>query len=453
MKRLIGGAGQLAVDRDEIARSRGLARDDDLVLPQSALEGERRRFDRREHHALVEDLFRGETEIAVGVLLHPHHDQLLIERAAVDADAHRLAVVDRDFADRRELLVAPFPGADVARIDAVLVERGRALGIPGQEQVAVVVEVADERRLASGVEHPPLDLGHRGGGLGEIDRDPHHVGSGFGKLDALLSRGSRVGGIGHRHRLHDDRRAAANLDATDFHAHALVQPDYWHRFVMIASTAMRTVLVREFGGPDVLRVEEVAPLVPGAAEVVVRVRASGVNPVDAYIRSGTYVFKPSLPYVPGGDGAGEVEAVGADVQGFAPGDRVYIAGDNVTLIGAGTCAEQARCSAAMLHRLPTRVSFAQGAAMGVPYGTAYRSLFVRANARAGETVFVHGATGGVGIASIQLARAHGMRVFGSGGTESGLQLLRDQGVDWPSTIASRTISTPSRTRPVAAAST
>ena len=198
---------------------------------------------------------------------------------------------------------------------------------------------------------------------------------------------------------------------------------------MIASTAMRTVLVREFGGPEVLRVEEVAPLVPGAAEVVVRVRASGVNPVDAYIRSGTYVFKPSLPYVPGGDGAGEVEAVGAEVQEFAPGDRVYIAGDNVTLFGAGTCAEQARCSAAMLHRLPARVSFAQGAAIGVPYGTAYRSLFIRANARAGETVLVHGATGGVGIAAIQLARAHGMRVFGSGGTESGLQLLREQGVD------------------------
>jgi NADPH2:quinone reductase len=108
---------------------------------------------------------------------------------------------------------------------------------------------------------------------------------------------------------------------------------------------------------------------------------------------------------------------------------VYIAGDNVMLVGAGTCAEQARCSVAMLHRLPARVSFAQGAAMGVPYGTAYRSLFVRANARAGETVFVHGATGGVPIASIQLARAHGMRVFGSGGTENGLQLLRDQGVD------------------------
>jgi NADPH2:quinone reductase len=83
----------------------------------------------------------------------------------------------------------------------------------------------------------------------------------------------------------------------------------------------------------------------------------------------------------------------------------------------------------MLHRLPARTTFAQGAAMGVPYGTAYRSLFIRANARAGETVLVHGATGGVGIASVQLARAHGMRVFGSGGTDKGLQLLRDQGVE------------------------
>jgi NADPH2:quinone reductase len=192
---------------------------------------------------------------------------------------------------------------------------------------------------------------------------------------------------------------------------------------------MRTVLVREFGGPDVLRVEEVAALTPAASEVIVRVRAAGVNPVDAYVRSGNYPFKPPLPYVPGGDGAGEVEAIGSDVTGFKPGDRVYIAGDNVTMIGAGTCAELARCSAAMLHRLPPRVSFAQGAAMGVPYGTAYRSLFVRADARAGETVFVHGATGGVGIAAVQLAHAHGMRVFGSGGTDQGLRLLRDQGVE------------------------
>jgi NADPH2:quinone reductase len=192
---------------------------------------------------------------------------------------------------------------------------------------------------------------------------------------------------------------------------------------------MRSVVVREFGPPEVMRVEQVETLIPGTSEVIVRIRAAGVNPVDAYVRTGTYAFKPSLPYVPGSDGAGEVEAIGADIKGFTVGDRVYVTGDNVTALGAGTYAEQARCTVAMLHRLPARVSFSQGAAVGAPYGTAYRALFTRAKARAGETVLVHGATGGVGLASVQLARAHGMRVFGSGGTERGLQLLRDQHVE------------------------
>lgn len=192
---------------------------------------------------------------------------------------------------------------------------------------------------------------------------------------------------------------------------------------------MRAVLVRAFGGPEVLRVEDVEAMTPGSADVIVRVRACGVNPVDTYVRTGTYARKPSLPYVPGGDGAGEVEAVGSAVRGFTPGDRVYIANDNIALLGAGTYAEQARCAPAMLHRLPSRVSFAQGAAIGVPYATAYRSLFMRAGARAGDTVLVHGATGGVGIAAVQLARAHGLRVIGTGGTADGLALLLEQGVD------------------------
>jgi NADPH:quinone reductase len=192
---------------------------------------------------------------------------------------------------------------------------------------------------------------------------------------------------------------------------------------------MRAIVVREFGSPSVMKLEDVPTPKPGANDVVVRVRTAGVNPVDAYARTGTYPRKPPLPYTPGSDGAGEVESVGASVSGLRAGDRVYIAGDNVALLGAGTYGEYALCSPAMLHRLPARISFAQGAALGVPYLTAYRSLFVRANARAGETVLVHGATGGVGIASVQLARAHGMRVFGSGGTDKGLQLLRDQGVE------------------------
>jgi NADPH2:quinone reductase len=192
---------------------------------------------------------------------------------------------------------------------------------------------------------------------------------------------------------------------------------------------MKAIRVHEFGGPDVMRLEEVPDPTPGAGDVVVRIRAAGVNPVDAYMRSGVYARKPSLPYTPGSDGAGDVDAVGADVKGFARGDRVYIAGFGSAAAGAGTYAELARCSPAQLYRLPARISYAQGAALGVPYATAYRALFHRAGARPAETVLVHGATGGVGIAVVELAHAHGMRVIGTGGTEAGLTVVREHGAD------------------------
>ena len=192
---------------------------------------------------------------------------------------------------------------------------------------------------------------------------------------------------------------------------------------------MRAILVREFGGPEVMRLENVPTPQPGPSDVLVKVHAAGVNPVEAYIRAGTYARKPTPPFIPGADGAGEVESVGSEVADLKRGDRVYIAGDNVSVAGAGTYAEYALCSRAQLHRLPPRVSFGQGAAMGVPYATAFRALFIRAAARPAETVFVHGATGGVGIAAVQIARAHGMRVIGSGGTERGLELVREQGAE------------------------
>jgi NADPH2:quinone reductase len=190
---------------------------------------------------------------------------------------------------------------------------------------------------------------------------------------------------------------------------------------------MRAIVVREFGGPDVMRVEERPKPQPGPGDVLVRVHTAGVNPVDAYIRSGTYPRKPTLPYIPGSDGAGEVESVGADVKDFTHGDRVYIANDNSSAAGAGTYAEYAVCPPAQLHRLPARVTYGQGAALGVPYATAYRALFYRAGARPGDTVLVHGATGGVGVAAVQIAAAHGLTVLGTGGTERGLDLVREQG--------------------------
>jgi NADPH2:quinone reductase len=192
---------------------------------------------------------------------------------------------------------------------------------------------------------------------------------------------------------------------------------------------MKAIRVHEYGGPAVLKLEEVADPRPGPGELLVRVRAAGVNPVDAYIHSGTYARKPPLPYTPGQDGAGDVEAVGADVSAFTVGDRVYIAGVGATVAGAGTYAERAICVPSQLHRLPARATFGQGAAIGVPYCTAYRALFQRADAKPGETVLVHGATGGVGIAAVQLAHARGLRVIGTGGTDKGLAAVREHGAD------------------------
>ena len=193
---------------------------------------------------------------------------------------------------------------------------------------------------------------------------------------------------------------------------------------------MKAIVVREFGKPEVMKLEENAPdPMPGPGDVLVRIRAAGVNPVDSYIHTGTHARKPSLPYTPGFDGAGEVERVGADVKGLAPGDRVYIGGPGYLPGGCGSYAERALCPPAHVHRLPDRTSFQQGAALGVPYATAYRSLFQRAAARPGETVLVHGATGGVGIACVELAHARGLRVIGTGGTDAGLASVREHGAD------------------------
>lgn len=192
---------------------------------------------------------------------------------------------------------------------------------------------------------------------------------------------------------------------------------------------MRAIVVRQFGAPEVMQLEDTAALVPGPSQVLVRVRAAGVNPVDTYIRSGAYAVKPPLPYTPGTDGAGEVEAVGADVHDLHIGDRVYMFNDNSGVPRTGTYADHALCATSQLRRLPDSVSFAQGAAIGIPYATAYYALFARANARPGETAFVHGASGGVGTAAVQVARAHGMTVIGSAGTDRGMQAVRDQGAD------------------------
>lgn len=184
---------------------------------------------------------------------------------------------------------------------------------------------------------------------------------------------------------------------------------------------MKAIRVSQFGGPDVLRLEEVPALKAGPGQVLVKLHAIGVNPVETYQRSGS---NPAiqLPWTPGTDAAGVIEAAGENVTGFKPGDRVYTSGA-VT----GTYAEQALCEPALVHPLPSKISFEQGAALGIPYATAHRALFHRARAQPGETVFIHGASGGVGLAATQIARAAGLTVIGSGGTDAGRKLAAENG--------------------------
>src|SRR5713226_10498260 len=129
---------------------------------------------------------------------------------------------------------------------------------------------------------------------------------------------------------------------------------------------MKAVRVREFGGPEVLKIEEVSTPKPAAGQVLVRIHAAGVNPYDTYMRAGTYAQKPPLPYTPGSDGAGAIEATGDGVKKVKPGDRVSTA-KTVT----GAYAEYALALEEQVHSLPDNVSFGQGAGVWVPYGTAY----------------------------------------------------------------------------------
>jgi NADPH:quinone reductase len=185
---------------------------------------------------------------------------------------------------------------------------------------------------------------------------------------------------------------------------------------------MKAIRVHEFGGPEVLKIEEVTTPKPSAGEVLVRIYAAGVNPYDTYMRAGTYAIKPALPYTPGSDSAGVVEAVGEGVKKVKRGDRVYTAR---TITGA--YAEYALALEEQVHPFPANIDFKQGAGIWVPYGTAYHALYHSAKAHASETVLVHGASGGVGIAALQIARATGLKVVGTAGTPKGLELAKREG--------------------------
>lgn len=186
---------------------------------------------------------------------------------------------------------------------------------------------------------------------------------------------------------------------------------------------MKAICVYAFGQPEVMRIEDRILSAPGPEEILVEIRAVGVNPVDAYIRAGIYADRP-FPFTPGIDAAGVIVQVGDNVNAFTVDQRVYVCG-SIT----GTYAQQAVCSQSQVYALPDLISFEQGAALGIPYGTAYRGLFQRACATRGETVLVHGASGGVGIAAVQLAKSVGLNVIATAGSERGRQLVGEQGAD------------------------
>lgn len=185
---------------------------------------------------------------------------------------------------------------------------------------------------------------------------------------------------------------------------------------------MKAIQVHQFGGPEVLQFLDIPTPKPGPGQVLVRVHAAGVNPYDTYMRNGTYAIKPPLPYTPGSDAAGVIEAVGEGVAKFNPGARVYTA-RTVT----GAYAEYTLALESQVHSLPENISFSQGAGVWVPYGTAITALIHHAHARPGETVLIHGASGGVGTAAAQFARAIGLTVFGTAGTQKGMDLARKEG--------------------------
>jgi NADPH2:quinone reductase len=188
---------------------------------------------------------------------------------------------------------------------------------------------------------------------------------------------------------------------------------------------MKAILAHQFGGPEVLKLEDVEKPSAGPGQVLVQVKAAGINPVDSYILTGTYARKPQLPYTPGMDGAGIVSAVGPNVKNFKIGDRVYVE-DAAT----GTFAEFCLVNQDHAHLLPASLSFSQGAALGVPYATAHFALLTRAKVQKGEILLIHGGSGGVGVASIQLAKVFGLKIIATAGTDIGLQLVKDLGADY-----------------------
>lgn len=176
------------------------------------------------------------------------------------------------------------------------------------------------------------------------------------------------------------------------------------------------------------RIDDLPDPEPGPGQVRVKIEAAGVNPVDIYFAAGTYAIRPDLPYIPGMDAAGTLEAVGEGVTMLEPGERVFVAGTTAGKL-QGAYATHCLCEERWVRPLSSRLTFAQGAGLNIPYVTAFRALFDVARARRGERVLIHGATGGVGLAALEIARAHGLITITTGGSEEGRDLLKRRGAD------------------------
>ena len=184
---------------------------------------------------------------------------------------------------------------------------------------------------------------------------------------------------------------------------------------------MRAVVCREWGPPDTLVVGDVPEPVPGPNEVLIGVRACGVNFADALIVQGKYQERPPLPFVPGLEVAGEIISMGEDVAGLATGQRV------AALCATGGYAEMVTAPAAVTIRIPDEMPYETAAGFMVAYGTAHVALAHRARLRAGETLLVHGAGGGVGLAAVEVGKAMGATVIATAGTEDKRSLARAHG--------------------------
>ena len=186
---------------------------------------------------------------------------------------------------------------------------------------------------------------------------------------------------------------------------------------------MRAVVVDELGAPDSLVVRDVASPAMGPTDVRISVRAAGCNFSDILMMKGEYQVKPPLPFIPGGEVGGVVLEVGAKVNGLAPGDRV------LSRCALGGFAEEVVAPAATTLRLPEALSFAAGAALSTVYPTSYAALVWRAPVKAGETLLVHAAAGGVGLSAVQIGKALGARVIATAGGAEKLELARRAGAD------------------------